>query len=135
MTIAASVVADLLAHAREERPRECCGILLGRGDHVNLSIRARNISGDPNRFEVDPQDHINARRTARARDFEVIGFYHSHPQSAAQPSPTDLSEAAYPECVHVIVGFNGEEPEVRVYRYREGLRAEPVELRILSPKP
>ena len=132
MTIAAPITEDLIAHARESRPRECCGILLGRGDHVSLAIRARNLAEHPSRFEVDPRDHIDARRTARAHGLEVIGFYHSHPHSAAQPSPTDLSEAAYPECVHLIVGFNGEVAEIRVFRYTEGPGAEPVELRILN---
>ena len=41
MQIAASALADMLAHARETAPRECCGLLVGAGDSVVRSVRAR----------------------------------------------------------------------------------------------
>jgi proteasome lid subunit RPN8/RPN11 len=125
MTIAPPVVAEVIAHAWESQPRECCGVLLGTAGHVSLAVRAHNLADSPSRFLLDPKDHIEARRTARARGLDVIGFYHSHPHSAPQPSPTDLAEAEYPGCVHLIVGFVGGVPEVRIFRYANG-RAEEI---------
>jgi proteasome lid subunit RPN8/RPN11 len=124
MTIAASVVDAVIAHAKESQPRECCGVLLGKADGITHAIPAPNLADSSTRFLLDPKTHIEARRTARARELDVVGFYHSHPHSRAYPSATDLAEAAYPECVHLIVGFVQGEPEVRLFKYVDGTATE-----------
>ena len=124
MTIASSVVADVVAHATECQPRECCGVLLGTLDHITQAIRARNIAESSSRFLLDPRAHIEARRTARNLGLQVVGFYHSHPHSHPYPSATDLEEAAYPECVHLIVGFVDGQTEVRLFNYKDGAATE-----------
>jgi proteasome lid subunit RPN8/RPN11 len=129
MTIASSVVDAVIAHAKECRPRECCGVLLGKADEIVEAVRARNLAEDSTRFLIDPQDHIEARRTARSQGLDVIGFYHSHPHSHASPSATDLAEAAYPECIHLIVGLIEGTPEVRLFRYADGRATEVVKTR------
>jgi proteasome lid subunit RPN8/RPN11 len=108
-----------IAHARETAPAECCGMLLGTPDVVMEARPARNLATDPNRFLIDPKDHIDARREARARAFDVVGFYHSHPHSAAVPSETDLAEASYPYHLYLIVGLAGEQPDSRLYRLED----------------
>ena len=120
MTIASSVVDEVTAHATECQPRECCGVLLGAAGRITKAIRARNIAESSTRFLLDPKAHIEARRRAREEGLEVVGFYHSHPHSRAYPSETDLAEAAYPECVHLIVGFVEGTPEVRLFTYADG---------------
>jgi len=111
-----SALDTAVSHAREMAPAECCGVLLGDPDVVIHARRARNLATDQNRFLIDPKDHFDARREARARGLDVIGFYHSHPRSAALPSPTDLAEASYPDHLYLIVGLAGEQPDVRLYR-------------------
>jgi proteasome lid subunit RPN8/RPN11 len=120
MLIASSVIEAVVTHAQEARPLECCGVLIGKADRIEEAVRARNVAASASRFLLDPKSHIEARRTARSRGLEVVGFYHSHPHSQALPSSTDLAEAAYPECVHLIVGFVGDRPEVRLFNYRHG---------------
>jgi proteasome lid subunit RPN8/RPN11 len=111
----------LIAHARAESPRECCGLLLGRDGEVAEVRRARNVASSPvTRFVIDPKDHIDARRDGRARGLEILGFYHSHPHGAAVPSATDLAEAAYPGCVYAIIGLGADVPEVRVFELANG---------------
>ena len=124
MRIAASVVDAVIAHAKESQPRECCGVLLGTADRITHAVRAPNLAESSTRFLLDPQTHIEALRTARTRGLDVVGFYHSHPHSRAYPSDTDLAEAAYPECVHLIVGFVQGEPEVRLFKYVGGTATE-----------
>jgi proteasome lid subunit RPN8/RPN11 len=64
----AAVCEDMLQHARDARPEECCGLLLGRDDEVWQSVRARNVALDPiRRFLVDPADHFAALRRGRRR--------------------------------------------------------------------
>jgi proteasome lid subunit RPN8/RPN11 len=111
------VLEEVAAHAHDTLPAECCGVLIGRSDEVVEAVRTRNLSNDPNRYELDPKDHIGARRTARDRGLEVVGFYHSHPHSEPEPSIADLAEATYPGHLYVIVRPLAEGAKVRVFRF------------------
>ena len=109
-----SIVAD----ARAAAPAESCGLLLGRDDEIVEAFRARNIADQPaSRFLIDPQDHITGRREARARGLDVVGFYHSHPRSAPEPSVRDLDEFTYPGHLYAIVSLCVEPAEVSLFRF------------------
>lgn len=115
------VIAAMVAHAREAAPDECCGVLLGRGGVIVEAVRARNAAEHAaTRFLIDPKDHIDARREARTRGLDVVGFYHSHPRSGAAPSDTDRAEAAYPGSLYVIVGLGADLPDVRLFEFDNG---------------
>src|SRR5262245_14836925 len=103
-------------HAERVKPRECCGVLVGRDDEILEAREGRNLADDPNRYLLDPADHIAIRRSARAAGLAVVGFYHSHPHSAARPSATDQAEATYPDHLYLIVGAE----EVRLFRLAGG---------------
>lgn len=118
--ITTATLAAIIAHAREAAPVECCGILIGRDGSIDDAARAKNLAGSPNRFLLDPKDHIEARRTARGRGLDVIGFYHSHPHSPAWPSPTDIAEASYPDAVQLIVSLEGTAVVARLFRLERG---------------
>jgi desampylase len=120
MLMARGVLDAIIAHAVEAQPRECCGLLIGTRDAIHEAVKSGNLSDDPNRFELDPVVHIQARRSARERELVVNGFYHSHPHSAPVPSPTDLAEAMYEDAVQLIVGRVNEKFEARLYRYSGG---------------
>ena len=119
MRIAASALSDILHHARETAPCECCGLLVGSGDSVVRTVRAANLEAAPTRYSIDPIDHFRAIRGARADGLEVVGAYHSHPASAAIPSATDIAEATSgADFVYLIVSLVDE--DVRAYRIDEG---------------
>jgi len=115
MMVSARVLEDVWAHAREVAPRECCGVLIGVTDRIMESVRARNLDEHPNRFQLDPRDHIAALRSARARHLDVVGFYHSHPHSPAYPSETDIAECGYAAALHLIVGRGVGGDEARLF--------------------
>jgi [CysO sulfur-carrier protein]-S-L-cysteine hydrolase len=114
------VVDAIVDHARADAPIECCGLLIGSPDLVDESFAVTNIRRSPVAFEVDPAGHFAAIRRARATHRSVVGAYHSHPRSAAVPSPTDVRDANDPDFLHLIVSLAGPEPAVRGYRIREG---------------
>jgi proteasome lid subunit RPN8/RPN11 len=119
--VAAGVFDALIRHSREDATLECCGLLIGAGLEVTEAVPARNIASDPaTRFTIEPEDHIKARRAARASGLNVIGFYHSHPRSAATPSETDIAENSYPGVIHAIVSLAGATPVVRMFRFAAG---------------
>jgi proteasome lid subunit RPN8/RPN11 len=112
----AAALDAVVRHARERSPQECCGLLLGRGVEIVEAVRARNIADDPvRRFLIDPRDHIAARRTARRSGVDLIGFYHSHPSSPAEPSATDLEELTYPGHLYLIVSLRAEPAELGLF--------------------
>ena len=108
----------IVADAREAAPEESCGLLLGCANEIVEALPTRNIADQPaSRFLIDPQDHITGRREARARGLDVVGFYHSHPRSAPEPSVRDLDEFTYPGHLYAIVSLCVEPAEVSLFRF------------------
>jgi len=100
--------AALRQHGEEAYPEESCGVLVGRfrdvGAAVVSAIRCDNVRRDSprNRYAIDPKELVNIQRRGREQGLEIVGFYHSHPDSAAQWSSTDLAEAYWVGCSYVI---------------------------------
>ncbi len=100
---------EIREHGVRDYPYECCGLLLGRfaedGKIVHETYpisNAREESAKRNRFLITPEELMKGERYARSRDLEVVGFYHSHPDSPAVPSKYDL-EHAWPMYSYIIV--------------------------------
>jgi proteasome lid subunit RPN8/RPN11 len=113
---------QIIAHAREECPRECCGVIGGTADGAAQTIyRARNVAADPAvTYEAAPEDLFAAQRAMRERGEQLIAIYHSHPRATdPRPSPTDVRLAYYPSAVYFIVGLGSEEPCVRAFRIKD----------------
>jgi proteasome lid subunit RPN8/RPN11 len=151
LIIGRGVLSDISAHAREEAPNECCGLLLGKLPRIEAGVRARNLRAwrsrgvlaavrrlrravglrpSPLRYLIDPRDQFAALKLARSLGMSVVGAYHSHPEAAPVPSRTDLAEALDPMLVHVIVApeTSRDAAEIRAWRLEQG-RAH--ELRVL----
>ena len=127
---------EIIAHARESAPHECCGLIGGTNDGQAQSIyRTRNIARDPLvAYEAAPEDLFAAQRIMRQRGEELIAIYHSHPRSSdPQPSVTDVRLAYYPAAVYLIVGLRNSEPCVRAFRLIESeARWETAEYKIIE---
>jgi [CysO sulfur-carrier protein]-S-L-cysteine hydrolase len=117
---------ELVAHAREEAPNECCGVIRMRDGVVHDVRRATNERRSPYGYSLDPASLLAAFNAAE--DGYGVAIYHSHPRSAAEPSQTDINLAEYPEYLYVIVSLAGE-PDVRAWRIENGAVSEdPVEV-------
>ena len=117
MRIAQSLIDEMVAHAREDLPNECCGMVGGRDGEATEVIRVVNAAATPLRYEMDPQEQYNALKSIEDGGEELLGIYHSHTKSAAYPSQTDVNQAvAWPEQVYVIVSLADEDsPDVKAY--------------------
>jgi proteasome lid subunit RPN8/RPN11 len=118
--IGQTALEAIVEHARADAPDECCGLLVGKGTRIERAVTARNLRRSPTHYLVDPEDHFAAIRAARADGLEVVGAYHSHPATAARPSPRDVAEAHSPGYVYVIVSLAGAEPDVRAFELADG---------------
>jgi proteasome lid subunit RPN8/RPN11 len=117
---------EIIAHAREASPHECCGLIGGSSAGKTQTIyRTRNLAADPTiTYQAAPEDLFAAQRAMRERDERLVAIYHSHPRAKdPQPSATDVRLAYYPSAVYLIVGLGAAEPCVRAFRIseREGL--------------
>ena len=127
---------EIISHAREAAPNECCGLIGGTNNGQTQTIyRTKNIAADPLvSYEAAPDDLFAAQRAMRDRGEELLAIYHSHPRSSdPQPSATDVRLAYYPAAVYLIVGLGNSEPCLRAFRISESEgRWEPAEFRIIN---
>jgi proteasome lid subunit RPN8/RPN11 len=119
---------EIVTHAREVSPQECCGLIGGGRDGEARTIYpTRNLATNPLvTYEAEPEDLFAAQRRMRERGEQLIAIYHSHPRSAdPEPSATDVRLAYYPSAVYLIVGLGNQEPCVRAFRIdqRQGWKA------------
>ena len=120
MKIRQDVIARIVAHAVEDLPNECCGLLIGSSEIVEDAVRARNIKRSRTKFQVEPADHFAAIRKARATGLTVIGAYHSHPNGPSGPSDTDRARLTDPSMFHIIVSLAHGTKTVRAFRLVDG---------------
>ena len=111
---------ELIAHAREEAPNECCGYLRAREGRVEEVFRATNERRSPYGYHLDSSSLLAANELDD-EGFEV-GIYHSHPRSPAEPSQTDINLAHYPHWTYLIVSLDGDGAgdHVRAWRISDG---------------
>jgi proteasome lid subunit RPN8/RPN11 len=100
-------------HGEEAYPRECCGVLIGKLEDgtrvVKGAIRCQNAQKDApsHRYNIAPEELIGAQKKAREQGFDIIGFYHSHPDHPSRWSRHDLEEAHWFACSYVITSVEG----------------------------
>jgi proteasome lid subunit RPN8/RPN11 len=120
MRIAKVLYDDIVAHAREEAPNECCGMIASsNGDAVKV-YRAINAAASPLRYEIDGAEQYRIQMEIEDADLELGAIYHSHTRTEPYPSQTDINLAFYPDAVYVIVGLAGGEPDVRAFSIEDG---------------
>jgi [CysO sulfur-carrier protein]-S-L-cysteine hydrolase len=119
--ISQQLIGEMVAHAREDLPNECCGMVGGRDGEATSVVRVENAAASPLRYEMDPQGQFDALKQIEGAGDELIGIYHSHTRSAAYPSQTDVNEAVmWPEQVYLIVSLeHSEAPDVKAYSLKE----------------
>ncbi|MEK7847686.1 MAG: M67 family metallopeptidase [Chloroflexota bacterium] len=118
-------VQEMIAHAQEEAPNECCGILAGPSGQVAALYRTPNTSASPVRYSIDPREILRVAREVEERGWEMVAFYHSHTHTHAYPSPTDIQLAFWPDSLYLIVSLaDPRQPAVRGFYLRDGQVAE-----------
>jgi [CysO sulfur-carrier protein]-S-L-cysteine hydrolase len=83
----------LANHADNEKPNESCAILFGTINEQKTIVQeiflTKNIEESPVNFTISNEQLITAYKTAEEKKMEVIGIFHSQPNSEAYPSNTD----------------------------------------------
>jgi len=79
----------LTEHAENEKPNESCAILFGKNNLVSEIFLTKNIEESSVNFTISNQQLIEGYKIAEEKKVEVIGIFHSHPNSDAYPSNID----------------------------------------------
>jgi len=121
MRIPQALVDEMFAHAREDLPNECCGMVAGRDGEATEVIRVENAAASPLRYEMEPKAQYEAWKSIEDDGRDLLAIYHSHTKSAAYPSQTDVNQAvAWPDQVYVIVSLaDPDAPDVKGYFLRD----------------
>ena len=108
---------ELIAHAREDAPNECCGYARLVGGGVDEVFRAENLRKSPYGYELDSKSLLAANDIDD--EGHGVAIYHSHPVSPAEPSQTDINLALYPDWLYLIVSLESD-PVVRGWWIADG---------------
>ncbi len=80
-------------HAGNEKPNESCAILFGMADGQKTIVKeiflTKNTDESPVNFTISNEQLIECYKMAEEKKMEVVGIFHSHPNSEAYPSNTD----------------------------------------------
>jgi [CysO sulfur-carrier protein]-S-L-cysteine hydrolase len=130
MRIARSLLDQIVQHAREDSPDECCGLFAVDDGSVVAVYPAENIHHSPLRFEIDGREVIRISNEVEDRGWS-LGLYHSHTRSPAYPSQTDVNFAElWPGMTWLIVSLeNASDPDVRTFLI-DGAEIQEVELAV-----
>ena len=111
---------EMISHALEDDPNECCGILAGKDDTVHYAYRITNTVHSPYRYLMDPQEFLNADKDSERNGWEFLAFYHSHTHSPAYPSKTDVRmalDSGWLDIRYVLVSLEEKDsPQIRAFR-------------------
>jgi proteasome lid subunit RPN8/RPN11 len=123
-------VDAMIAHARDDLPNECCGILAGQDGQVLKLYRMSNVEASPFRFSMNPLEIARVDTEAGDNDWELLAIYHSHTRSEAYPSDTDVRIAGgtsqlWPDVRYVLVSLmDANAPQVRLFDIRDNVVTE-----------
>lgn len=129
LEISRHLVDAILDQSRAEYPDEACGVILGpvgsgRAQRIKPMI---NAAHSPTFYEFDPKDLLALYREVDDQDEEIVVIYHSHTDTEAYPSRTDIAYAGEPGAHYVLVSARAEiapETEFRSFRIMDGVVTE-----------
>ena len=83
--IPAAIREELRAHASEEAPNECCGVIVLKDGVAERYVLGRNRLASPYRYELE----IDPAVWFLEDEGYELAVFHSHPETEPRPSRTD----------------------------------------------
>ncbi len=115
----------LSEYSENQKPNESCAILFGKKEQVLELFLTENIEKSPVNFTISNEQLIEGYKTAEDKKMEVIGIFHSHPNSDAYPSSTDKKFMQSNPVVWII--YSGINKNFRAYLLESNIVEIPIE--------
>ncbi|MHC4646524.1 MAG: M67 family metallopeptidase [Planctomycetota bacterium] len=134
LEIPTHIFERMLASASAHAPVEVCGILAGSNGKVEKLYEMNNIDNSNDHFMMEPEEQFAVVKDIRSAGLEMLGIYHSHPDTPARPSAEDIRLALTPNVTYVIVSLqNPNDPVVKGF-FVQNSTMEEVPVRIKRPE-
>lgn len=115
----------IIEHARAVNPRECCGVVTGRGGSAREVIPMTNVASGLDFYRIDDTELFRLYKRLDEQGEEIVAMYHSHPTSPAVPSTTDIELAFWPESIYLICSLAiDDSPDLRGFQIVDGVVTE-----------
>ena len=115
----------LAQYSENQKPNEACAILFGKEDEVLDIFFTDNIEESPINFTISNEQLIEAYKIAEDQNVEIVGIFHSHPNSDAFPSNTDKKFMQSNPVAWLI--YSGANRDFRAYFLESEIKEIPIE--------
>jgi len=86
-------IDTLIEHSMKSHPNESCAMLLGTYNDQQWNVKevflTNNMEQSETNFTISPEELLHGHKLAEEKQMELVGVFHSHPNSSAMPSDTD----------------------------------------------
>ena len=86
-------IDTLIEHSTKSHPNESCAMLLGTYNNQQWNVQeiflTNNMEQSETNFTISSEDLLHGYKLAEEKQLELVGIFHSHPNSNAIPSDTD----------------------------------------------
>jgi proteasome lid subunit RPN8/RPN11 len=118
-TILKHIIEALYQHAEAEAPLEACGYLGGNDQAITMHLPMTNIDASQIHYSFDPAEQFQAMKGMRSQGLELLGVYHSHPESPARPSKEDIRLAYDPDLSYFIVSLQDNPGGINAFKIKD----------------
>ena len=115
----------LSEYSENQKPNESCAILFGEDNKVSDLFLTENIEQSPINFTISNEQLIEGYKIAEEKKMDVVGIFHSHPDSDAYPSNTDKKFMQSNPVVWII--YSGINKNFRAYILESDIMEIPIE--------
>ena len=115
----------LSEYSENQKPNESCALLFGKDNTVLELFLTENIEKSPVNFTISNKQLIEGYKMAEEKKMDVIGIFHSHPDSEAYPSNTDKKFMQSNPVVWII--YSGINKNFRAYFLESDMVEIPIE--------
>lgn len=120
MEIEKTIIKQIVSEAYSANPLECCGYLAGNDHFITHAYPMKNIDQSNIHYSFEPKEQFKTVKDIRNRGMEVLGVYHSHPETPARPSKEDIRLAYDPQISYVIISLCDEKSDVKSFKIVNG---------------
>ena len=110
----------ILEHCTAGLPNESCGLLAGTREDEEITVTKvyllTNVDASIEHFSMDPKEQLSAIKDIRQNGYQMIGNFHSHPESPSRPSEEDNRLAFDPNIEYLILSLmDAENPVLKAF--------------------
>ena len=116
IVIARTTAKELINITQEKLPEEACGFIVGNDNCLTTMLPIKNVATDPEHvFKMEPSEQAAALHHIHTHKYDFVTMYHSHPNSPARPSPTDIAKSHRLNIPMLIISFANKTPEIGIW--------------------